>query len=64
MREEIMQQAPGMRCDLFHLIPDFTNYCRPSTFYRWAEEVNMVFNGDKFEMLRFWPGRSQKPDHL
>ena len=21
--------------------------------YRWAEEVNMVFNGDKFEMLRF-----------
>jgi ribonuclease P/MRP protein subunit RPP40 len=32
--------------------------------YRWAEEVNMVFNGDKFEMLRFWPGRSQKPDHL
>ena len=32
--------------------------------YRWAEEVNMVFNGDKFEMLRFWPGKSARPDHL
>ena len=32
--------------------------------YRWAEEVNMVFNGDKFEMLRFWPGKSPRPDHL
>ena len=21
----------------------------------------MVFNGDKFEMLRFWPGRLPKP---
>ena len=29
--------------------------------YRWAQDVNMVFNGDKFEMLRFWPGRIPKP---
>ena len=29
--------------------------------YKWAKEVNMVFNGDKFEMLRFWPGKAQKP---
>ena len=32
--------------------------------YKWAIEVNMVFNGDKFEMLRFWPGRTPKPGHL
>ena len=32
--------------------------------YKWAEQVNMVFNGDKFEMLRFWPGKTPKPDHL
>ena len=25
--------------------------------YRWALDVNMVFNGDKFEMLRFWPNK-------
>ena len=31
--------------------------------YRWAEEVNMVFNGDKFEMLPFWPGKSPRPGH-
>ena len=24
----------------------------------WAEDVNMVFNADKFKCLRFWPGRS------
>ena len=29
--------------------------------YRWAEEVNMIFNGDKFEVLRFWPGSTPKP---
>ena len=29
--------------------------------YRWAEDVNMVFNGDKFEVLRFWPGTVPKP---
>ena len=30
--------------------------------YQWAEDVNMVFNSDKFECLRFWPGKSKKPD--
>ena len=30
--------------------------------YRWAEDVNMVFNSDKFECLRFWPGKTSKPD--
>jgi hypothetical protein len=29
--------------------------------YKWAKEVNMVFNGDKFEVLRFWPGKAHKP---
>ena len=32
------------------------------TIYRWAEEVAMIFNGDKFEALRYWPGRTPKPD--
>ena len=31
--------------------------------YRWAEDVNMIFNGDKFEVLRFWPGSEPKPAH-
>ena len=31
------------------------------TIYKWAEEVNMVFNSDKFECLRFWPGRMEVP---
>ena len=31
-----------------------------NAIYRWALDVNMVFNGDKFEMLRFWPN-SDKP---
>ena len=31
------------------------------TIYHWAEEVNMIFNGDKFEVLRFWPGTTPKP---
>ena len=30
--------------------------------YRWAEEVAMVFNSDKFEALRYWPGKAGKPD--
>ena len=30
--------------------------------YKWAEDVNMVFNSDKFECLRFWPGKTPKPD--
>ena len=32
--------------------------------YNWANDVNMVFNSDKFECLRFWPGKTSKPDHL
>ena len=31
--------------------------------YKWAQEVNMVFNGDKFEVVRFWPGSSPKPEN-
>ena len=30
--------------------------------YRWADEVNMKFNSDKFECLRFWPGKAVVPD--
>jgi hypothetical protein len=29
--------------------------------YKWAEEVNMIFNSDKFECLCYWPRRT-KPD--
>ena len=25
------------------------------TIYAWADRVNMAFNGDKFECLRYWP---------
>ena len=31
--------------------------------YIWAETVNMHFNSDKFECLRFWPGTGHSPDH-
>ena len=31
------------------------------TIYHWADEVAMVFNGDKFEALRYWPGSAAKP---
>ena len=34
-----------------------------ASIYEWAEDVNMVFNADKFECLRFWPGKSEKPDY-
>ena len=27
------------------------------TIYAWAERVNMSFNGDKFECLRYWPDK-------
>ena len=33
------------------------------SIYSWAEDVNMLFNSDKFECLRFWPGTTPKPDH-
>ena len=32
-----------------------------SSIYSWASEVNMVFNSEKFECLRYWP-RGNKPD--
>ena len=25
------------------------------TIYKWASDVNMEFNGDKFEVIRYWP---------
>ena len=31
--------------------------------YIWAERVNMHFNSDKFECLRFWPNSSATPDY-
>ena len=34
-----------------------------ASIYEWAEDVNMVFNADKFECLRFWPGRSETPSY-
>ena len=27
------------------------------TIYKWAREVNMEFNGDKFESIRYWPNK-------
>ena len=33
------------------------------SIYRWAEDVNMIFNADKFEMLRYWPKAGTKPDN-
>jgi sarcosine oxidase/L-pipecolate oxidase len=32
--------------------------------YSWAEEVGMVFNAGKFELLRFWLDRQAAPDIL
>ena len=32
-----------------------------ATIYQWAEDVNMTFNSDKFECLRYWP-RGNRPD--
>ena len=29
--------------------------------YRWAVDVNMVFNADKFEVIRYWPRPDKKP---
>ena len=31
--------------------------------YSWAERVNMHFNSDKFECLRFWPGSGGPPTY-
>ena len=30
--------------------------------YNWAEHVNMHFNADKFECLRFWANSGDAPD--
>ena len=32
-----------------------------TSIYHWAEDVNMTFNSDKFECLRYWP-KKNKPD--
>ena len=32
--------------------------------YSWAEDVGMVFNAGKFELLRFWRDRTQASDIL
>ena len=32
-----------------------------ASIYRWAADVNMTFNSEKFECLRFWP-KIPKPD--
>ena len=32
--------------------------------YTWADEVGMIFNADKFELLRFWHDRDKAPDIL
>ena len=34
-----------------------------ATIYSWAERVNMTFNSDKFECLRYWPGNSSAPEY-
>ena len=32
--------------------------------YTWGDEIGMVFNAGKFELLRFWPNRHKAPDVL
>ena len=32
--------------------------------YTWADEIGMMFNAGKFELLRFWPEREKAPDIL
>ena len=32
-----------------------------ASIYGWATDVNMVFNSEKFECIRFWP-KASKPD--
>ena len=32
-----------------------------NSIYSWANDVNMVFNSEKFESLRFWPDLNKKP---
>ena len=49
-------------------IADTNQDCRAlqqdlATIYSWAERVNMTFNSDKFECLRYWPGNSSAPEY-
>ena len=32
--------------------------------YSWAEDIGMVCNAGKFELLRFWPDKEVAPDNL
>ena len=34
-----------------------------TTVYYWAEDVNMTFNSEKFECIRYWPINT-KPDYI
>ena len=48
------------------MISDPNADCSPlqadlNSIYQWADEVAMVFNGEKFEALRYCPGRLAKP---
>ena len=42
---DVSQDCKGLQEDL-------------ETIYSWAERVNMTFNSDKFECVRYWPGGS------
>ena len=33
------------------------------SIYQWAEDVNMTFNSDKFECLRYWPKKNMPDNH-
>ena len=55
-------------CHLWQLFPSVDSQadCQAlqqdlSSIYSWAAEVNMLFNSDKFECLRYWP-KGQQPD--
>ena len=34
-----------------------------ATIYSWTEKVNMTFNSEKFECVRYWPGNVSVPDY-
>ena len=34
-----------------------------SSIYNWTDNVNMLFDCDKFERLRSWPRRERKPSY-
>ena len=33
-----------------------------ATIYSWADRVNMTFNSEKFECVRYWPGNVSVPE--